>query len=61
MDEIAKAHNAPLGAIALGWLRAQPTVSVPIASARTVPQLEEIIQVIELAPAEVEKLNSVSA
>jgi aryl-alcohol dehydrogenase-like predicted oxidoreductase len=61
MDEIAKAHNAPLGAIALGWLRAQPTVSAPIASARTVPQLEEIVQVIELTPAEVEKLNAVSA
>jgi aryl-alcohol dehydrogenase-like predicted oxidoreductase len=61
MDEIAKAHNAPLGAIALGWLRAQPTVSAPIASARTVPQLEEIVQVIELTNEEVEKLNKVSA
>ena len=37
-----------IGAIALGWLRAQPTVSAPIASARTVPQLEEIIQVVEV-------------
>jgi aryl-alcohol dehydrogenase-like predicted oxidoreductase len=61
MDEIAKAHNAPLGAIALGWLRAQPTVSAPIASARTVAQLEEIIQVIELSNEEVEKLNALSA
>ena len=61
MDEIAKNHNAPLGAIALGWLRAQPTVSAPIASARTVPQLEEIIQVVELSSAEVEKLSALSA
>jgi aryl-alcohol dehydrogenase-like predicted oxidoreductase len=61
MDEIAKAHNAPLGAIALGWLRSQPTVSAPIASARTVPQLEEIIQVVELSRAEVEKLSALSA
>jgi aryl-alcohol dehydrogenase-like predicted oxidoreductase len=61
MDEIAKAHNAPLGAIALGWLRAQPTVSAPIASARTVPQLEEIIQVVELSGDEVEKLSALSA
>jgi len=61
MDEIAQAHNAPLGAIALGWLRAQPTVSAPIASARTVPQLEEIIQVVELSSVEVEKLNTLSA
>jgi aryl-alcohol dehydrogenase-like predicted oxidoreductase len=61
MDEIAKAHNAPLGAIALGWLRAQPTVSAPIASARTVPQLEEIIQVVELTIEEVERLSDLSA
>jgi hypothetical protein len=61
MDEIAKNHNAPLGAIALGWLRAQLTVSAPIASARTVPQLEEIIQVVELSIDEVEKLSALSA
>ena len=62
MDEISAAHNnAPLSAIALGWLRANPTVSVPIASARTVAQLEEIIQVIELTPAELSTLNVISA
>jgi aryl-alcohol dehydrogenase-like predicted oxidoreductase len=62
MDEVSAAHNgAPLSAIALAWLRAQSSVSVPIASARTVPQLEEIVQVVELTPAEVEKLNAVSA
>jgi aryl-alcohol dehydrogenase-like predicted oxidoreductase len=61
MDEIAQAHNASLGAIALGWLRAQPTVSAPIASARTVPQLEEIIQVVELTHEEVATLNTLSA
>lgn len=61
MDEIAHAHNAPPGAIALGWLRAQPTVSAPIASARTVAQLEEIIQVVELTHDEVSTLNALSA
>jgi aryl-alcohol dehydrogenase-like predicted oxidoreductase len=62
MDEVSAAHNgAPLSAIALAWLRSQTTVSVPIASARTVPQLEEIVQVIELTPAEVSTLNAVSA
>jgi aryl-alcohol dehydrogenase-like predicted oxidoreductase len=61
MDEIAQNHKAPLGAIALGWLRAQPTVSAPIASARTVPQLEEIIQVVELSSDEVESLSTLSA
>ena len=62
IDEISAAHNnAPLAAIALAWLRAQPTVSAPIASARTVEQVNEIIQIIELSAAEVEKLSSFSA
>jgi hypothetical protein len=61
MDVISKTHNASLSAIALGWLRAQPTVSVPIASARTVEQLKEIMQVVELSTEEVETLNAISA
>ncbi len=62
MDEISTTHNnAPLAAIALAWLRAQPTVSAPIASARTVEQLNEIIQIIDLSTAEVEQLNAISA
>lgn len=60
MDEVAKNHNASLAAVALAWLRAQPSVSVPIASARTVEQVEEIIQVVELSVEEVGKLNGVS-
>ena len=60
MDEIAKNHSASLAAVALAWLRAQPTVSVPIASARTVEQVHEIIQVIELTSDEVESLNAIS-
>lgn len=61
MDEVAKNHNVSLAAVALAWLRAQPSVSVPIASARTVEQVEEIIQVVELSVEEVEKLNAISA
>ena len=60
MDLIAKEHNASLAAIALAWLRSNPTVSAPIASARTVGQLEEIIQVVELSPEEVQSLTSIS-
>ncbi len=60
MDAIANNHNASLSAVALAWLRAQPTVSAPIASARTVAQLNEIIQIVELDAAEVELLNSIS-
>jgi aryl-alcohol dehydrogenase-like predicted oxidoreductase len=61
MDEVAKNHNVSLSAVALAWLRTQPSVSVPIASARTVEQVEEIVQVVELSVEEVEKLNAISA
>jgi aryl-alcohol dehydrogenase-like predicted oxidoreductase len=60
MDEVAEKNNVSLSAVALAWLRAQSTVSAPIASARTVPQLEEIIQVVELTHAEVSALNLAS-
>jgi aryl-alcohol dehydrogenase-like predicted oxidoreductase len=60
MDEVAKNHNVSLSAVALAWLRAQPSVSVPIASARTVEQVEEIVQVVELSVGEVEKLHRIS-
>ena len=61
LDEIAKAHNSSVSAITLAWLRSNPQVSTPIASARTVEQLNEIIEVVELSSDEVAKLNSVSA
>ena len=60
LDEISKEHNSSLAAVALAWLRTNPTVSAPIASARTVEQLNEIIQVVELTPQEIEKLNTIS-
>ena len=61
LDEIAKAHNSSVSAIALAWLRSNPQVSTPIASARTVEQLIEIIEVVHLSDFEVKKLNTASA
>jgi len=61
MDEIAATHTSSVSAVALAWLRSNPHLSTPIASARTVEQLQEIVQVIELAPDEVTTLNAVSA
>jgi aryl-alcohol dehydrogenase-like predicted oxidoreductase len=40
---IAAAQDTTLAAVALAWLLAQPTVTAPIASARTVEQLDQII------------------
>ena len=60
LDGIAKNHGASMSAVALAWLRSNPTVSAPIASARTVEQLLEIIQVVKLTSEEVEQLNIAS-
>jgi aryl-alcohol dehydrogenase-like predicted oxidoreductase len=59
--EIAQDHNVPVGAVSLAWIRSNPQVSTPIASARTVEQLEEIVQIVELSDAELASLNSLSA
>jgi aryl-alcohol dehydrogenase-like predicted oxidoreductase len=61
LDKIARAHNSSVSSIALAWLRANPQVSTPIASARTVEQLIEIVEVIHLSEYEVKKLNAASA
>jgi aryl-alcohol dehydrogenase-like predicted oxidoreductase len=61
MDEIAAAHKSSVSAVSLAWLRSNPQLSTPIASARTVEQLKEIVQIIELTADEVASLNTVSA
>ena len=61
LTEVARAHNSTPSAIALAWLRANPAVSTPIASARTVDQLAEIIEVVHLSDIEVKILNRASA
>jgi aryl-alcohol dehydrogenase-like predicted oxidoreductase len=61
LTEIARAHNSTPSAIALGWLRANPAVSIPIASARTIEQLNEIIEIVHLSEVEVKILNRASA
>jgi aryl-alcohol dehydrogenase-like predicted oxidoreductase len=60
LDAIAKNHGASMSAVALAWLRSNPAVSAPIASARTVEQLLEIIQIVKLSGEEVEQLNTAS-
>ncbi len=57
LDKISKAHSSSISAAALAWLRANPQVSTPIASARTVEQLNEIMQIVELNKEEVTTLN----
>ncbi|MHC1558385.1 aldo/keto reductase [Actinomycetospora sp. C-140] len=62
LDEVAGAHAVPVAAVALAWLAAQPTVTAPIASARTVSQLGTILPMAELtlAPDELAALTEAS-
>jgi aryl-alcohol dehydrogenase-like predicted oxidoreductase len=42
LEQVAAAHGSPLAAVSLAWLRAQPTVLAPIASATTPEQVAEL-------------------
>jgi aryl-alcohol dehydrogenase-like predicted oxidoreductase len=48
LDEIAAGHEVPVAAVALAWLADQPTVTAPIASARTPEQLADLLPVLDL-------------
>lgn len=43
LDDIAAADHTTVAAVSLAWLRAQPTVAAPIASARSAAQLSELL------------------
>jgi aryl-alcohol dehydrogenase-like predicted oxidoreductase len=43
LDAIAAERDVPVAAVSLAWLKAQPTVVAPIASARTPEQLAELL------------------
>ena len=63
LDEIAAAHGTTVPAVALAWLRSQPTVVAPIASARTTEQLAQILPAatLELASEELDRLSATVA
>jgi aryl-alcohol dehydrogenase-like predicted oxidoreductase len=44
LDDIAGARGVSVAAVALAWLRQQPAVAAPIASARTVEQLPALVE-----------------
>ncbi|MEU0567982.1 aldo/keto reductase [Nonomuraea sp. NPDC005983] len=46
--KLAAAHDVEPAAVALAWLAAQPTVTAPIASARSVDQLRPLLAAAEL-------------
>jgi aryl-alcohol dehydrogenase-like predicted oxidoreductase len=60
MDEVAAETGATLSAIALAWLVRQPGIPAPIASARTVEQLHELLEFtrVELSQDQVDRLSA---
>jgi aryl-alcohol dehydrogenase-like predicted oxidoreductase len=63
LDDIASETGATQAQIALAWVAAQPAVAAPIASARTLDQLDELIgaMALELTPEQLARLDDVSA
>ncbi|SDH00075.1 aldo/keto reductase [Microbacterium pygmaeum] len=62
LEGIGRAHDVSIAATALAWLRAQPTVAAPIASASRVSQVADLLDGarVELSADEVQELNRVS-
>jgi len=63
LDEVAKAEETSLAAVAIAWLIAKPSVTAPIASATSIRQMDHLIRGAELklTPASIEKLDKASA
>jgi aryl-alcohol dehydrogenase-like predicted oxidoreductase len=63
LDAIAAAHGVDVASVSLAWLRQQPTVVAPIASARTVSQLPALLASasLELTAEELAALDTASA
>ncbi|MFM2277361.1 MAG: hypothetical protein RIT12_757 [Actinomycetota bacterium] len=57
VEEVAREHSVSNTAVALEWLRNQPGVTVPIASGRTIEQLEALMQKVSLSSEEVQYLS----
>lgn len=57
VTSLARELGVSNAAVALAWLRAQPTVGVPIASARNLEQLAELMQQVELSAEQVSALS----
>jgi aryl-alcohol dehydrogenase-like predicted oxidoreductase len=63
LDDVAAAHRTSVAAVSLAWLREQPTVAAPIASARNPEQLTDLIAsvTLDLSATEIVTLTEASA
>jgi len=58
LDDLAAAHGVSVASISLAWLRAQPVVGAPIASARNLEQLPALLEIVELSAEELARLSA---
>ncbi len=63
LSQVAAAHGASMATVALAWLLAQPTVTAPIASSRSLEQLPPLLaaRTLELSADELAALTLASA
>lgn len=63
LDEVAASHGVEVASVALAWLRHQPSVAAPIASASRTAQLPALLvsMALELSRDELELLSSAGA
>lgn len=63
LDEVAAGNGVDVASVSLAWLRQQPTVLAPIASARTAGQLPALLASVSLVltAAELQALDAASA
>ena len=62
LDEIAERQRTTVAAVSLAWLLSKPTVIAPIASARTVEQLRDLLPAasLKLGADELERLDALT-
>ncbi|HWA12761.1 MAG TPA: aldo/keto reductase [Burkholderiales bacterium] len=62
LDAVAKDKGSTPGRVAIAWLLAQPAITAPIASATSIPQLEDLFEAARLAldAASLKKLDEAS-
>jgi aryl-alcohol dehydrogenase-like predicted oxidoreductase len=62
-EQIGRGHDASIASTALAWLRQQPAVAAPIASASRPEQVSDLLASmrVELSADEIDRLNDVSA
>jgi aryl-alcohol dehydrogenase-like predicted oxidoreductase len=63
LDQAAAKHASTPARVALAWLMARPSITAPIASATTLPQLNDLIEStrLRLDAATIDALNQASA